>query len=110
MQIKLNFGVLSRKSQKLQVRSRLDSKLRKLPIFESFDSKDQFIIFCYFQVDVNLAEASKNLVLMAYVRNPFSRLASGYLEKFVHEWDWKQEGMEYKWLRDRILVNYRYNS
>ena len=46
-------------------------------------------------------------MLMAYVRNPFSRLASGYLEKFVHEWDWKKEAMEYKWLRDRILVNYR---
>ena len=44
---------------------------------------------------------------MAYVRNPFSRIASGYLEKFVHEWDMKKERMEYKWLRDRILVNYR---
>ena len=44
---------------------------------------------------------------MAFVRHPFSRLASGYLEKFVHEWDWKREKMEYKWLRDRILVNYR---
>lgn len=46
-------------------------------------------------------------MLMAFVRNPFSRLASGYLEKFVHEWEWKKEAMEYKWLRDRILVNYR---
>ena len=60
-----------------------------------------------FLADVTLEEASRNLMLMAYVRNPFSRLASGYLEKFVHEWDWKKEAMEYKWLRDRILVNYR---
>ena len=57
--------------------------------------------------DVTLQEANKNLLLMAYVRNPFSRIASGYLEKFVHEWDMKKERMEYKWLRDRILVNYR---
>lgn len=57
--------------------------------------------------DINLREANDNLMLMAYVRNPFSRLASGYLEKFVHEWTRLNDSMEYKWLRDRILVNYR---
>ena len=66
-----------------------------------------FIILLHISDDVSLQEANKNLLLMAYVRNPFARLASGYLEKFVHEWEWKKEKMEYKWLRDRILVNYR---
>ena len=72
----------------------------------SYKKRNMNEIYC-FLADVTLEEASRNLMLMAYVRNPFSRLASGYLEKFVHEWDWKKEAMEYKWLRDRILVNYR---
>ena len=61
----------------------------------------------YVSGDVSLGEANRNLMLMTFVRNPFSRLASAYLEKFVHEWDVKKEKMEYKWMRDRILVNYR---
>ena len=60
-----------------------------------------------FAGDVSLEEANRNLLLLAFIRHPFSRLASAYLEKFVHEWEIKKEGMEYKWLRDRILVNYR---
>ena len=50
----------------------------------------------YVSDDVNLEEANRNLMLMTFVRNPFSRLASAYLEKFVHEWDVKKEKMEYK--------------
>ena len=43
----------------------------------------QFQLRFFIQDAASLAEASMLLASVAFVRHPFSRLASGYLEKFV---------------------------
>ena len=54
-----------------------------------------------------LKEANDGLLSFAFVRHPFSRLASTYFEKIVHEYKSRGDSSEYHWLHTAILVGFR---
>ncbi len=59
---------------------------------------------------MSIENAGTILPSVAFIRHPFSRFASGYLERMVFEHKLNGNRSDYKWLRDLAISKYRKNE